>query len=100
MKLKNFIKRNAKKAMIYAGALCTPGIALADDGNVITKILNILIGILQGDIARGLMVLSIIGIGYSWLSLGKISKTAAIISLIGIGLVFSAGWIGGQLIGK
>lgn len=62
----------------------------------ISTVLGGLVNLLTSTPAKVLFVLSIIGIGYGWLHLGKIPKEQAIASIIGIGIVFSAGYIAQQ----
>ena len=82
------------------GLLATvmPSLAFADTGGFqLVSILESLIDLLQSDIARIIFVLSILGIGYGWLYLGRIPKGRAIGAIIGIGIVFSASYIAQQL---
>lgn len=67
------------------------------DNFALVNILKSLIDLLSSDIARIIFVLSIIGVGYGWLFLGRIPKSAAVSAIIGIGLVFSAPYIARQL---
>lgn len=59
----------------------------------IDSILNAIVDLLTSDIARLVGLLSIIGIGYATLELGKIPKARGIYSCIGIGIIFGAGAI-------
>jgi len=78
--------------------LFSPTLALADSGGFqLQSILQALINFLNGGIARTLFVLSIIGVGYGWLYLGRIPQGRAIGAIIGIGIVFSASYIAQQL---
>lgn len=63
----------------------------------LVTILKALIHLLTSDIAKIIFVLSIIGVGYAWLFMGRIPKSAAVAAIIGIGLVFSAPYIANQL---
>ena len=75
-----------------------PTLALADSGNFqLVSVLEGLINLLDSQIARIIFVLSIIGIGYGWLYLGRIPKDKAIGAIVGIGIVFSATYIAQQL---
>lgn len=76
-----------------------PKLACADaiGNNQIASILNGLVSLLTSSIARIIFVLAIIGVGYGWLYLGQIPKGRAIGAIVGIGIVFSAGWIAQQL---
>lgn len=67
------------------------------DGFRLASILQALINLLSSDVARIIFVLSIIGVGYMWLFLGRLPKGAAISAIIGIGIVFSAPFIAQQL---
>ncbi len=67
------------------------------DGFKLASILQGLITLLSSDVARLIFVVSIIGVGFAWLSKGMMPKGAAIGAIIGIGIVFSAPWIAQQL---
>ena len=72
--------------------------ALANsDGFQLANILQALIQLLNSDIARIIFVLSIIGVGYGWLYMGRIPHGRAIGAIVGIGIVFSASYIAQQL---
>lgn len=88
-----------KKSRLFILLLSfSPSLALADtDQDELTVILNGLITLLTSNIAKIIFVLSIIGVGYGWLFLGRIPKGRAIGAIAGIGMVFSAGWIAQQL---
>lgn len=81
--------------------LCTalfPTLALADSsGFRLVGILQGLINLLNSGIARSVFILAIVGIGYSWLYLGQLPKARALGAIVGIGIVFSAGYIAQQL---
>ena len=66
-------------------------------GFVLVNILQGLVQLLNSGVARVIFVVSIIGVGYGWLYLGRIPKDKAIGAIIGIGIVFSASYIGQQL---
>lgn len=86
--------------VIVSSLLCLPTMALASASDIgsdkISTVLGGLVNLLTSTPAKVLFVLSIIGIGYGWLHLGKIPKEQAIASIIGIGIVFSAGYIAQQ----
>ena len=76
----------------------SPTIAFADVSEFqVVSILQGLVSLLNADVARVIFILSIVGVGYGWLYLGRIPKGRAIGAMIGIGIVFSASWIAGQL---
>jgi len=97
--MKRLIKRNIKKRRVMAGLLsASPSLALADSsGFKLDSILSALISLLNGDIARVIFILGIIGVGYGWLGKGVIPKNRAIGVIAGIGVVFSASYIAQQL---
>ncbi|MBV52632.1 MAG: hypothetical protein CL816_01040 [Coxiellaceae bacterium] len=67
------------------------------DSDQITNVLNALVDLVTSAPAKILLVLAIIGVGYSTLALGKMNKSHALGVIIGIGVVFSAGYIAEQL---
>ena len=72
--------------------------ALADDGSfTLTTALNQLIQLLSGEIGGAVCVLSITAVGYAWLKAGRIEKGPAIVSIVGISVIFSAAWIANYL---
>lgn len=72
----------------------SPSLALASTGqDTLTSVLSGLIGLLTSTPARLVFVISIIGVGYGTLALGKIPKERAMAIVIGIGIVFSASYI-------
>ncbi len=87
------------KSRLFAMLLCfSPTLALADNNqDMLSSILTKLTDLLTSDIAKLIFVLSIVGIGYGWLYLGRIPKGRAIGAIAGIGIIFSAGWIAQQL---
>lgn len=79
-------------------ALFMPGISLAsgfggDNSDMLSTIFVGLIQLLSGNYARLIMVIAVIGVGYFWIWKGSIPAGRAISAIIGIGLVFSAGFI-------
>ena len=79
-------------------ALFMPSISLAsgfggDNSDMLTTLFDGLIQLLSGNYARLIMVVAIIGVGYLWIWKGSIPAGRAISTIIGIGLVFSAGFI-------
>ena len=93
MKIKR--KHRWKKRIAALGFLCSPTLALADNGSgdMISSVLSGLIGVLTSTPARLMFVVAIIGVGYGTLALGKIPKERAVAIVIGIGIVFSASFI-------
>ena len=67
------------------------------DSDQITSVLNSLVDLVTSAPAKILLVLAIIGVGYSTLALGKMNKSHALGVIIGIGVIFSAGYIAEQL---
>ena len=78
-----------------------PGIGSAYTNDInsdqLTSVLNALVDLVTSSPAKILFVLAIIGVGYSTLALGKMNKSRALSVVIGIGIVFSAGYIAQQL---
>jgi type IV secretory pathway VirB2 component (pilin) len=64
---------------------------------MLSSVLTSLIKLLTSTPARLLFVLSIIGIGYGTLALGRIPKEKAVAAVVGIGIVFSASYIAQKL---
>jgi len=97
--MKRLFKLKRKKTRIIAGLLsASPSLALADSsGFKLDSILGSLTTLLNGDIARAVFVLGIVGVGYGWLYMGAIPKNKAIGVIAGIGIVFSASYIAQQL---
>lgn len=78
--------------------VATPIIAQAatfgdSGGFILTDILQDLIDLITSKIGALFFTLSIIGIGYAWLKLGKIDKEPAIVALLGASLIFGAAWL-------
>ena len=91
----NFSIRKQTLTLLF---MCAPTFALAaGDDNRLSTLLNGLIALLTSDVARLIFIVAIIGIGYGWLYLGQIPKGRAIGAIVGIGIVYSAGWIAQQL---
>ncbi len=63
----------------------------------LSSVLNALVDLVTSTPAKILLVLAIIGVGYSTLALGKMNKSHALGVVIGIGIIFSAGYIAQQL---
>ena len=63
----------------------------------LSSVLNALVDLVTSTTAKILLVLAIIGVGYSTLALGKMNKSHALGVVIGIGIIFSAGYIAQQL---
>ena len=71
--------------------LLSPSLAFADSGqDTLSNVLNGLISLLTSTPARLIFVISIIGVGYGTLALGKIPKEKAVAIVVGVGIVFSA----------
>lgn len=88
-----------KKTRLFSLFLSfSPALALADTNtDTLKTVLSGLVELLTSDIAKIIFVLSIVGVGYGWLYLGQIPKGRAIGAIVGIGIIFSAGWIAQQL---
>lgn len=70
----------------------------AGTGNdMLSSVLESFIKLLTSTPARLIFVLSIIGIGYGTLALGRIPKEKAVAAIVGIGIVFSASYIAHKL---
>lgn len=68
-----------------------------DNSDMLSTVLMGLEQLLTSSYARLIMVLSIIGVGYLWLWRGSIPAGRALSVIIGIGIVFSAGYLCSQL---
>jgi type IV secretory pathway VirB2 component (pilin) len=91
--VKNKYKKWFKDVWI-ATLIFSPLPAFADSGqDTLSNVLNGLISLLTSTPARLMFVLSIIGVGYGTLALGKIPKEKAVAIVVGIGIVFSASYI-------
>lgn len=91
-----FYKCIKKFLILTIGFVPTLALAAGDDFQLVS-ILQGLIQLLNSDIARIIFVLSIIGVGYGWLYMGRIPQHRAIGAILGIGIVFSASYIAQQL---
>ena len=67
------------------------------DSDKITSILNALVDLSTSTPAKILFILAIIGVGYSTLALGKLNKSRALAIVIGVGIVFSSGYLAQQM---
>jgi len=91
--VKNKYKKWLKDFWI-ATLIFSPSLAFADSGqDTLSNVLNGLISLLTSTPARLMFVISIIGVGYGTLALGKIPKEKAVAIVVGIGIVFSASYI-------
>lgn len=86
-------EKDIKKILLCFLTALSPTLALADSGDMLSTVLNGLIGLLTSTPARLVFVISIIGVGYGTLALGKIPKERGGAVVIGIGIVFSASYI-------
>lgn len=68
-----------------------------DNSDNLTMVLTGLEQLLTGTYARSIMIIAIAGIGYLWLWKGSIPANRAMSAIIGIGIVFSAGYLYSQL---
>jgi type IV secretory pathway VirB2 component (pilin) len=92
--MKKTIKRVRKHACFGLILSTISFSAQADVGNdMLSSVLMSLINLLTSTPTRLIFVLSIIGIGYGTLALGRIPKEKAIAAILGIGIVFSASYI-------
>lgn len=88
-KFKNWFKTFCVITLIFS-----PSLAFADSGqDTLSNVLNGLISLLTSTPARLIFVISIIGVGYGTLALGKIPKEKAVAIVVGVGIVFSASYI-------
>ena len=67
------------------------------DSDKITSILNALVDLATSTPAKILFILAIIGVGYSTLALGRLNKSRALAIVIGVGIVFSSGYLAQQM---
>ena len=93
-----------KISLFIVGLLPLPAFAsgYGDDssGFMVVTILQNLCSLLQSDVARVLFILGIIGVGYYTFADPMIGKKKGICVLVGIGIVFSATYIGNKLLGS
>jgi len=68
-----------------------------EEGDALSRVLNKLVDLITSKPARIFFILSIITVGYSWLYLGRLPKERAIGAIVGIGIIFSAGYIAQQM---
>lgn len=95
-----FSKKTGKKAVYFYGMtlLVLPSAAFAfSSGFELDDILNGLIGILTSNIVRAILVLAIVGVGYSCVYLHKIPRDKAVTTVLGIGIILSASYIAQKL---
>ena len=91
--MKNKYKKWFKDFWI-ATLIFSPSLAFADSSqDTLSNVLNGLINLLTSTPARLMFVISIMGVGYGTLALGKIPKEKAVAIVVGIGIVFSASYI-------
>lgn len=83
--------------LVLTNLLFLPSFCYAGNSFQVVNVLQGLIRLLSSDIARLIFVLSIIGVGYGWLYLGRIPRDRAIGAIVGIGIVFSATYIAQHL---
>lgn len=62
-------------------------------GDVISQVLENCLSLLQSKIARLVAVIAIVGVGYATVFLGRIPKERAAAIVLGIGLIYGAGFI-------
>lgn len=84
---------------MFFGLLPMPVLAFSNDidSDKITSILNALVDLSTSTPAKILFILAIIGVGYSTLALGKLNKSRALAIVIGVGIVFSSGYLAQQM---
>lgn len=71
---------------------------LGDDSSFsLTTALQNLIQLLSSQIGGAVCVLTIVSVGYAWLHAGRIEKGHAIVSIVGVSVIFSAAWIANYL---
>ena len=70
-----------------------------DGGFDLVNVLQNLCAMLQGPLAKTLFVLGIIGVGYATFINPMMGKKKGIAVIVGIGIVFSASYIGSKLFG-
>ena len=76
-----------------------PGLVYAADINSdkLDSVLQGLVNFITSGPAKAIFVLAIVGVGYGTLALGRIDKTRAVSIVIGVGMIYSAGYIAQQL---
>jgi type IV secretory pathway VirB2 component (pilin) len=108
MQKKQTMQKRLRRCTRYKGALLAlllPMSARAsglggDGGFDLVNVLQNLCSMLQGPLARVLLGLGIIGVGYATFINPMMGKKKGISVIIGIGIVFSATYIGSKLFGS
>jgi type IV secretory pathway VirB2 component (pilin) len=84
-------------SLVALFSVILPNVAFADDEIAITKVLCNVVGQLQGGLGKAIATIAIIVLGIS-LFLGKLSWPLALVTAIGIGMIFGAAniveWVG------
>lgn len=85
---------------IYVLSLMLPLDAFASGGHItITSILDKLVGILQGDIAKCIGLIAVVGSGYLCIFKQRFPKEQFLLTLVGLGVVFGSSSIYSALVG-
>lgn len=93
MKIKHFL-------IPLAVSLLLPLDALASSGHItITSILDKLVGFLQGDVAKSIGLIAVVGSGYLCIFKQRFPKEQFLLTLIGLGVVFGSSSIYSALVG-
>lgn len=100
---KLFIQRAFFSILVFFPSLAFAGInfggigSLFGGGDAISAGLDGLINLLTSKWAKLFFILSVVGVGYATVGLGKIPKQRAIAIVIGMGMVFSPAFIAKQM---
>lgn len=71
--------------------------AKSTNSNQIEGVLRAVTDLITSGVGTGLCTLAIIGVGFSWVKLGKLEKEQAISVILGIGVIYSAAYISTKL---
>ena len=93
------LKNHTTRIITLCISLSLPACSWASrlDQDRISPVLQGLIDLLTSTPAKLLFIVSIIGVGYGTLYIGKIPKERAIAIIVGIGIIFSASYIAKQM---
>lgn len=85
---------------LLALSVLLPADAFAGMGHItITSILDKLVGILQGEIAKSIGLIAVVGSGYLCIFKQRFPKEQFLLTLIGLGVVFGSSSIYSTLVG-
>jgi len=91
--IKKSIEKIGKLFLYSPSITFASGFGFGDDNFSLINALNQLIDLLTSQIGGAVCVLSIVSVGYAWLKMGRIEKGPAVVSIVGVSVIFSAAWI-------